>query len=175
MEFSDLSWTIPPAHYIYRLLVRSAENGTMMKRLIFFLLCCSFQSLQATTVRHGNGGNCVGVKSCRPRCITFRIDRSQAGHQCQSSSGIFADHEESTPWHLHQMNISHCEACLSDPCRKNPWNANLAIGIVEQGKEWSFATESLLTSDEEQFTFCSVYHCPKHECALPEQIVSCAL
>lgn len=36
---------------------------------------------------------------------------------------------------------------------------------------WSFTTEIELAPHENEFTFCSIYPCPRTECALPEQMV----
>ena len=129
---------------------------------------------EARNVRDNNGGNCVGVKSCRPRCITFRIDRDN--QECDSSKGIFTDESSLNPWDVSQFEISNCE--ISNTCANNLCGldlfGDLTVRIGEFGASGSLYYSSIFVpaDGEERFTYCSVYPCPKDECAVPEQMVS---
>lgn len=122
-----------------------------------------------SSVRIGNGGNCIGVKSCRPRCITFSINRTVT--DCQVRTGAFDDDirrttNTLTPWEIKRFRTEHCDNDTLLP-RK------LYIRVGEAGYSGSkFYTIVRLAEDEDMFTFCSIYPCPKDECALPEQLVS---
>ena len=127
-------------------------------------------------VRVGNSGNCVGTKSCRPRCISFSIHRSiiSDGH-CLSMSGIFASTNKTRniAWDLKRSGVSSCIECIQeDECG---WFDNLTVRVTEQGSYWTMTTDLLLPiHGDDRFTFCSIYPCSKTECALPEQMVCAA-
>jgi len=130
-------------------------------------------------VRRGNAGNCVGIRSCRPRCASFRLHLDD----CQARQGIF-ERTTATAW---QYSQAECNSDDADKYAALLRNKNstlvtvkpLRVQVVEKSPYWSFATEFQLEprdSDGDdgagsEFTFCSVYPCPKLECALPEQMV----
>lgn len=113
-----------------------------------------------------NGGNCVGVKSCRPRCVTFRVERTL--QECQAKRGIFAEQTDVNPWDIKRFGVANCEASGED------LTGDITIRIGEEGHSGSlFSSTMFLAEGEDRFTYCSLYPCPKDECALPEQLVSC--
>lgn len=136
-------------------------------------LCSVLIPAHARDVRDENGGNCVDVKSCRPRCIAFRLERSVT--DCSTSEGIFSDESEINPWAINQFQALNCEpadTCLNDQCGED-LIGDLTVGIREEGYSGSsYYTSTELYEGEESFTFCSIYPCPKDECAVPEQMVS---
>jgi len=128
---------------------------------------------EAQDVRDNNGGNCDGVKSCRPRCITFRIDRDK--QLCDSSNGIFSVASNLNPWDVPEFKTSNCDAdntCVDHSCDMD-LNGDLTVRIGEFGASGSLYYSSIFLPDggDERFTYCSVYPCPKEECAVPEQMV----
>lgn len=130
---------------------------------------------EAKGVRDGNGGNCDGVKSCRPRCITFRIDRES--QQCDSSSGVFSVASNLNPWDVSEFNTLNCQAsntCVNSLCGTTDLSGDLTVRIGEFGGSGSLYYSSIYLPEgsDERFTYCSVYSCPKEECAIPEQMVS---
>jgi hypothetical protein len=129
---------------------------------------------EGKSVRDDNGGNCDGVKSCRPRCVTFRIDRET--QQCNSSSGIFSVASNLNPWNVSKFNTLNCQAsstCVNSLCGTN-LSGDLTVRIGEFGASGSsyYSSIYLPEGSDERFTYCSVYPCPKDECAVPEQMVS---
>ena len=138
------------------------------------ILTASISFVDGSTVRDGTIGN----RSCRPRCISFRFDRSLAPTLCHSHNGVFVRNEDSTAWDLNQTSILACSSCLQNTTcdqQKHGWDADLRIEIIETGYVGSFSTSFELSNDQDRFTFCSIYPCPKDECALPEQMVRSAL
>lgn len=128
----------------------------------------------AMGVRENNGGNCIGTKSCRPRCITFRVDREP--QQCDSSVGIFSVESDLNPWDVSQFNTFNCEAsssCVNDLCGED-LTQDLTVRIGEFGDSGSqyYSSVYMPKDGDERFTYCSVYPCPNDECAVPEQMVS---
>jgi hypothetical protein len=124
------------------------------------------------SVRDNNGGNCIGVKSCRPRCITFRVDRDE--QDCASSKGIFTVESNLNPWDVSEFEAFNCDAGITD------LSQDVTIRIGEFGASGSkyYSSIFLPQDGDERFTYCSVYPCPKDECAVPEQMVrqkSCPL
>lgn len=130
-------------------------------------------SLAAANVRE-NGGNCVGVKSCRPRCITFRLERDVLS--CGMSEGIFTVQEDINPWDTKSFSTKNCET--TNTCENNlcglDFFGDLTVKVGEEGHHGShfYSTFELPEGGDDRFTFCSVYPCTKEECALPEQMVS---
>lgn len=126
---------------------------------------------EAANVRE-NGGNCDGLKSCRPRCITFRIDRDN--QECDSSEGIFSVESVMNPWDVPEFKTFNCEPiCDNNLCGLDLFG-DLTVRIGEFGESGSqyYSNIFLPGDNEERFTYCSVYPCPKEECAVPEQMVS---
>ena len=127
----------------------------------------------ANTVRDGNGGNCVGVQSCRPRCVSFTLDRSRT--DCAARHGIFADAEGQNPWDLDRFRAFNCEpagTCFNDQCGQS-LDQDVTVRVGEEGEIGSYYfTDFFLPVGTDQFTYCSVYPCHNQECALPEQMVS---
>lgn len=127
----------------------------------------------AASVRENNGGNCIGVRSCRPRCISFKIDRDTTGG-CSRRAGIFDLHSEINPWDIKRFAAYTCDAddgtCSDENCGES-LPEDLAIRIGEEGYAGSYRYTTIhLTKEDDAFTFCSIYPCPKDECALPEQM-----
>lgn len=120
---------------------------------------------KASDVRENNGGNCDGTTSCRPRCITFRLDRDE--QQCDSSQGIFSVQSNLNPWDISEFNTFNCNPGTTD------LSGDLTIRIGEFGESGSLYYSSIFLPEngDERFTYCSVYPCPKEECAVPEQLV----
>lgn len=131
--------------------------------LQILLLVLSSALVGGSVVREKNGGNCIGTRSCRPRCMTFRLHRDGNETGCHSRSGIFQAQEQMavTAWREPKANCSESEM----------GNSDVLIRVDEESSHWSLATEIELSSGEEEFTFCSIYPCPKTDCALPEQMV----
>jgi hypothetical protein len=138
--------------------------------LVYALLLVVWGADANLAVRDANGGNCVGVKSCRPRCVTFRLDRTKL---CNSVGGIFSGVSSLNPWDIKAFRTINCaDDCINAKCGKD-LEGDLTIKIREQGYSGGyFSTSVELLEDEETFTYCSIYPCPKDECALPEQMVS---
>lgn len=129
-----------------------------------------------SSVRLNNGPNCVGVSSCRPRCISFRVDRSV--NTCDVLTGAFLggsqaqSGEEINPWDLNSFRSYNCPAagtCINERCGE-PLPANMTLRISEEGYAGRYHSLLSLSENEDSFTFCSIYPCPKDECALPEQM-----
>jgi len=60
---------------------------------------------------------------------------------------------------------------MNDRCGE-PLPGDLTIRVAEEGYTGSYYHTFVdLSEDEDTFTFCSIYPCPKDECALPEQMV----
>ena len=127
-----------------------------------------------SSVRSKNGANCVGVSSCRPRCISFQVDRSSDSSvdQCDTLTGIFQIQSDITPWDTKSFRTYNCDAagtCMNERCGL-PLPANMTLRISEEGYAGQYSTVIELAEDEDAFTYCSVYQCPKDECALPSQL-----
>lgn len=121
-----------------------------------------------------NGRNCANVRSCRPRCITFRIDRET--QRCDSSEGIFSVESNLNPWAVSKFETSNCfasDTCANDSCGDD-LTGDLTVRIGEVGASGSLYYSNVFIPEggDERFTYCSVYPCPKEECAVPEQMVS---
>lgn len=122
-----------------------------------------FPFLVAANVRN-NGRNCFGVRSCRPRCLSFRLDWAA---ECDTASGVFAmtSDDKNTAWDLSRSYVGYC-------AKSQMPVGGVVIRVTESSPDfWSFTFEFVLARADETFTFCSVYPCPKSECALPEQTV----
>ena len=149
----------------------SFHNILTMKCLVW-LFAVFLVMAQAKDVRD-NGGNCVGVKSCRPRCITFRVDRHT--QDCGVSTGIFQVKSNLNPWDINRFKAVNCKStntCINDLCNQD-LSGDLTVRIGEEGHSGSlYFTSIFLQEVDDQFTYCSIYPCPKDECAVPEQIVS---
>uniref|UniRef100_A0A7S2NT06 ZP domain-containing protein n=1 Tax=Leptocylindrus danicus TaxID=163516 RepID=A0A7S2NT06_9STRA len=133
-------------------------------------------AVSANNVRE-NGGNCFGVKSCRPRCITYKVHRENV--DCGAITGGFLN---DGVWKHDKFKAINCDKggsknkCTNEKCGE-PLPANLTIRI---GEEFVLADEDDdhryfytivdLPEGEDIFTFCSLYYCDGHECALPEQM-----
>jgi hypothetical protein len=144
-----------------------------MKNTLVWALFLVVGAADALAVRDANGGNCVGVKSCRPRCATFRLDRTKL---CNSVGGVFKIDSSLNPWDIKRFRTLNCAStCINDKCGQD-LVGDLTIKIGEQGYSGGyFFTNVELLADRDVFTFCSIYPCPKDECALPEQMVSGAI
>ena len=130
-----------------------------------------FSSIDCATVRDGELGNCVGVRSCRPRCITFEIERDR--EECNARTGVFNVTGDITPWDTNRFESHSCNGtCWSGKCGQ-PLPGNLTIRIGEDGysgsKHYTFVD---IDKNKDFFTHCSIYPCPKDECLLPEQMGS---
>jgi hypothetical protein len=129
-------------------------------------------AVQAGDVRD-NGGNCVGVKSCRPRCVTFRVDRET--QDCGSRTGIFQVQSDLNPWDIKRFRSINCntsDTCINNLCDQD-LSGDLTVRIGEEGHSGSlYFTSIYLAEDDDKFTDCSIYPCPKDECSVPEQMVS---
>ena len=155
--------TILPMHsYLVGVSLLLMVNGTIVT------------ALPNDDVRNNNAGNCIGVKSCRPRCVTLRLDRNE---DCNAVGGIFELQSQLNPWDIKRFRTLNCQAtqtCINNKCNQK-LSGDLNISIGEQGYSGGyFYTNVQLPADEDTFTFCSIYPCPKDECALPEQMVSLA-
>ena len=130
-------------------------------------------AVHALNIRDGSVGNCVGVKSCRPRCATFRLDRQE---RCDAVGGIFNLVSQLNPWDTKRFRTLNCKpsnTCVNDQCGHD-LAGDLTIQIGEQGYSGgTFFTNVELLANDDRFTFCSIYPCTKDECALPEQMVCC--
>lgn len=141
----------------------------MIRLLLLLLLVLKTSIASSNTGRE----NCVGTRSCRPRCITFHLHRDGLEvDNCPLRQGVFKANgttSKSIAWQEFNVQCSNESSTLSSPGD----NGNtLLIKIEEETQSWwSFATEIELLRHEEAFTFCSIYPCPKTECTLPEQMV----
>ena len=73
-------------------------------------------AVHALNIRDGSVGNCVGVKSCRPRCATFRLDRQE---RCDAVGGIFNLVSQLNPWDTKRFRTLNCKpsnTCVNDQC-----------------------------------------------------------
>jgi hypothetical protein len=145
-----------------------------MKVLWFLLL--SAIPIHAADVRN-NGGNCIGVKSCRPRCVTFQVERDV--QNCASSRGIFAVEGDINPWDIKQFRSRNCisnGSCENNLCGQS-LSGDMTVRIGEEGHHGSYFFTNVYLPDggNDRFTFCSAYPCTKEECALPEQMVSSSI
>lgn len=80
--------------------------------------------------------------------------------------------EEINPWDLNSFQTYNCPAagtCINEKCGE-PLPANMTLRISEEGYAGKYHNFVELSENEDAFTFCSVYPCPKDECALPEQM-----
>jgi hypothetical protein len=51
-------------------------------------------------------------------------------------------------------------------------SGDLTVRIEEEGHSGSlYFTSISLSKDDDKFTYCSIYPCPKDECSVPEQMV----
>lgn len=146
---------------------------TIIVLLIVLLYSCVVTGESVPNVRSGNPGNCIGTKSCRPRCISFSLDWTVVyDDQCFSTDGIFSPNNQTSAvaWDLSRSGVSKCLQCSqNDTCG---WSSDLTVRVTEQGSHWAMGTDILLRPPEDnRFTFCSIYPCPRIECALPEQMV----
>lgn len=144
-----------------------------MKSLLLILGIQLLAAAHAATVRE-DGGNCVGVKSCRPRCATFRLERNV--ERCGTSQGIFNVQEDLNPWDTKRFKTRNCEtnnSCENSQCGLG-LAGDLTVRVGEEGHTGSFyySKFDLPAAGDDIFTFCSIYPCTKEECALPEQMVS---
>ena len=128
-----------------------------------------------------NQGNCFGVKSCRTRCMAYRIHRSEGG-DCPVASGVFKDEQI---WKK-KFKALNCKSsltalkgnrqCMNNFCGQSlPWHLTIQIGEkfrVTPGVKKYFYTTIDLPNGADSFTVCSSYYCLGRECALPEQMVS---
>ena len=147
-----------------------------MISIILLVLTLAAVLVEAANVRDGTAGNCVGTRSCRPRCLGFRLDRDAAPSHCETKTGIFAltdVNDENTAWNLTETAVLSCEECLTNTATcEGMWRNDLLLELWEHAASASFSTTISLAAPNERFTFCSINPCPKHECALPEQLVS---
>lgn len=137
------------------------------------VLGLNISQITATSVRD-NDGNCEGVKSCRPRCITFRVERDIL--KCGSMEGIFTVQEDINPWDTKRFSTANCNVmatCENSLCGSNLFG-DLTVRVGEGGYHGSYyyTVFDLPEGEDDRFTFCSMYPCTKEECALPEQMVS---
>ena len=137
-----------------------------MKRALTSMMVSSLAG--ATSIRNGTADNCVGIRSCRPRCLGFYVDRFQS--TC-TRDGVFADQDNAAAWNSTLIQACHsstkCNTTAKDELCSDPWKRDLSVDISEH----SISTIFQLSSSTNRFTFCSISPCPKHECALPEQLV----
>jgi len=143
----------------------------LLRSIIPVILVGSIQVIQGSDVRR-NGGNCVGVKSCRPRCMTFHIQREI--QSCGSGEGIFTIQEDINPWDVKRFSTRNCvqtNTCENDLCGEELLG-DLTLRVGEQGYSGSYFYTSfdLPEGGLDRFTFCSMYPCTKEECSLPEQM-----
>lgn len=149
------------------------KSGCLFKRMRYqSYVLLLIGAVNALNIRDGNVGNCVGVKSCRPRCVTFRLDRQE---RCDAVGGIFNLVSQLNPWDTKRFRTLNCKpsnTCVNDKCGHD-LSGDLTIAIGEQGYSGgTFFTNVELLANDDTFTFCSIYPCTKDECALPEQMVS---
>ena len=139
------------------------------------LLAAASSTTANAPVRDINAGNCVGVRSCRPRCISFSLEREDAG--CDATEGVFGSPGADNPWDLDRFRAFNCQSagtCFNDLCGQ-PLSQDLTVRVGEEGEVGSYYfTDLFLPIGTDVFTYCSVYPCTKLECALPEQMVSIA-
>lgn len=141
----------------------------------FLILSLGFPALLVQANVRENGGNCEGVKSCRPRCITVRVERDVSS--CGSSEGIFTVDEKINPWDIKRFQTTNCVAtgtCINDSCGLDLFG-DLTVRVGEEGHNGGYFYSAFdLPGDgsSDRFTFCSSYPCTKDECSLPEQMVS---
>jgi len=141
---------------------RAMMHCTMAFLLLLLLSLGEDNAVNSNIVREGNGGNCVGVKSCRPRCLSFRVVRD--GADCHSRQGIFQRQQlqldgaaNGTAWQ--ETNVV-CNSAAGGIGEKEP---SLLVEVREQSSYWSFATKIELLPGEDDFTFCSIYPCPRRK------------
>jgi len=139
-----------------------------MKICIKFVLLLLFWFHCSANVRK-NGGNCIGLKSCRPKCITFQIHREIK--DCLQK-GAFA--KKNSMWDCDRFQAENClqkATCRNFQCNKVfPDHLQIRIGEAAFGDERTYSIIEL-KKGENYFTYCSLISCPKHVCALPEQLV----
>lgn len=160
--------------YIFQL----ENQETKMKLPTFTLLPALGLLMNAPLPAHANvrenGGNCEGVKSCRPRCISVRVERDVLS--CGTSEGIFTVNEDINPWDIKRFQTTNCkttDTCVNDLCGLE-LDGDLTVRIGEEGHSGSsyfYSAFELAESGDDRFTFCSIYPCTKEECSLPEQMV----
>ena len=107
--------------------------------------------------------NCVGVYSCRPRCLSFRFDRIRAPSQCTSNRGTFLKRDGA--WNQDRSQIFACDDM-------NPWTGKILLDLKMGGDGWESFFQHILSASESAFTFCAPFMCPKTECSIPYQIGS---
>eukprot|EP00546_Thalassionema_frauenfeldii_P019244 CAMPEP_0178900494 /NCGR_PEP_ID=MMETSP0786-20121207/3504_1 /TAXON_ID=186022 /ORGANISM="Thalassionema frauenfeldii, Strain CCMP 1798" /LENGTH=903 /DNA_ID=CAMNT_0020571503 /DNA_START=229 /DNA_END=2940 /DNA_ORIENTATION=- len=142
-----------------------------LRAIVPLILFGSAQIILGSDVRQ-NSGNCVGVKSCRPRCMTFKIGREI--HTCGTSEGIFNVQGDVNPWDMKRFTTRNCaqtNTCDNDLCGEELFG-DLTVRVGEQGHRGSYfyTAFDLPKGGLDRFTFCSMYPCTKEECALPEQM-----
>ena len=142
-----------------------------MKKFIMNVASFLLAAIGVSLIDQVNGfSNCEGVSSCRPRCISFQVDRSV--DQCDALTGTFQIQSDITPWDTKSFITYNCDAagtCINERCGL-PLPANMTLRISEEGYAGQYHTVMELAADENAFTYCSVYQCPKDECALPSQL-----
>lgn len=138
-------------------------------------------TISATSVRE-NDGNCFGIRSCRPRCISYKVHRDNAN--CGSITGGFLNDDV---WKYDKFKATNCDRggsknkCKNSKCGEPlPANLTIRVGeefvIADEGDDHRyFYTIVDLPEGEDSFTFCSLFYCDGYECALPEQMVSIML
>jgi len=126
-----------------------------------------FISLLVTLPLYASATNCKGISSCKPQCISFRVERSVV--DCERTGSL---NFEPSPWNLNAFNASPCPLCTNGDCQ-NTLPANLTLRVTEEG--WFGVDHSLmfdLPHDENIFTYCSAYPCPSEECEVSSQMAS---
>ena len=114
----------------------SSHNMLLTMKCPVWRFAVFFVMAQARNVRD-NGGNCVGVKSRRPRCITFRVDRHT--QDCGVSTGIFQVQSNLNPWDIDRFKVINCKAsntCINDLCNQD-LSGDLTVRIGEEGRSGS--------------------------------------
>lgn len=144
---------------------------TLLQSALILALGGSFTT--AANVRE-NGENCKGVKSCRPRCITFAVERDVSS--CGLMEGVFTVQEDVNPWDTKRFSATNCAplgTCENGLCGME-LVGDLTVRVGEAGHHGSYyyTTYALQDGGDDRFTHCSMYPCTKEECAVPEQMVS---
>lgn len=142
----------------------------LLSRALVLVLSGSLATT-AANVRE-NGENCEGVKSCRPRCITFAVERDISS--CGLMDGVFTVQEDVNPWDTKRFSTANCAplgTCENGFCGME-FVGDLTVRVGEAGHHGSYyyTTYALQDGGDDRFTHCSMYPCTKEECAVPEQM-----
>jgi hypothetical protein len=132
------------------------------------------QSSAQTAGFAGNTGNCVGTKSCRPRCISFQFDRKVTSYsQCLAKTGSFAvNGSYFRAWDLNHSGVTGCMDCkLDGVCHAGVWGGDLNIRVTEANTYWTVGSQIGLAGHLDKFTYCSLNPCPRTEFEMAEQLV----